>query len=799
MSGLFDRLFALEGGSLPFVFGLLFDTALKGLVLIAVAAIAVYVLRKKSAAARHAAWTAAVIGHLALPVLTLLVPQWRIPLFPAPPWLETTAVIVPPTFTAPATSRGDVAAKTDAIVQSPDQAAGPTAATSSSSGAPTAAEQSASVRPLSTTTILGLLWILGTALVLLRLAFGTWKVGRLAKHGDRVDDGEWLSLTQRLANRLGITRPLTLLRGDRLAVPVTWGVVYPAVLLPPESNEWPEARRRFVLVHEMAHVKRFDALTQLLAQITVAVLWFDPFLWYAAHRMRVEREHACDDYVLRDGTMPSLYAGELLEMVQSIGSSRHENAAPAFAALAMARRSEFEGRMLAILDARQDRHTLGRRSAIAAGVALGLLVIPLAALRPFQIEEATAAVVKAAIAPAPAAKSSTSSGTYVPLSTIACDSVMMIPVDPEKNSRRWTHLHVLEDSKSDKLNILEFLSYSPARCAQAIVKGPAVFANDQLVSLPPGSTAFFREIDGETNRTLRIQPASGGRLVYTAAVNNRPVPYDESAEAWLAGIVPEALTETAVQVPERVARWVRRGGVERALAEIARITSTSSKRSHYVAVIESNSLTGEQRTAFRRHAIRNLTGSASDLETVLTKLSSARPVSPLAEAKTSVAALRNELDDTGSSGDSARLLTQAASTDDPAMILMALQGAKEISSDTDRRTLLLTVASRALGRKDATLRKAFFDAAGVTESDTDLRAIFSTALAYAQSDPEITYAVFKGVAEMSSDTDKRAVLLLAVEKKLLRTPALREAFMVSARTIESSTDFTVLMQAALKQ
>jgi hypothetical protein len=161
--------------------------------------------------------------------------------------------------------------------------------------------------------------------------------------------------------------------------------------------------------------------------------------------------------------------------------------------------------------------------------------------------------------------------------------------------------------------------------------------------------------------------------------------------------------------------------------------------------------------------------------------------------------LRNELDDTGSSGDSARLLTQAASTDDPAMILMALQGAKEISSDTDRRTLLLTVASRALGRKDATLRKAFFDAAGVTESDTDLRAIFSTALAYAQSDPEITYAVFKGVAEMSSDTDKRAVLLLAVEKKLLRTPALREAFMVSARTIESSTDFTVLMQAALKQ
>src|SRR4029078_4276238 len=191
---------------------------------------------------------------------------------------------------------------------------------------------------------------------------GTWKVGRLAKHGDRVDDGECLSLTQRLANRLGITRPLPLLRGDSLAVPVTWGVVYPAVLLPPDSEEWPEARRRFVLVHEMAHVKRFDALTQLIAQLAIAIFWFDPLIWLAAHRMRVEREHACDDYVIRDGTKPSLYAGELLDMVRSLGGPPHEKAAPAFAALAMARRSEFEGRMLAILVPRLDRHTLDRRS-----------------------------------------------------------------------------------------------------------------------------------------------------------------------------------------------------------------------------------------------------------------------------------------------------------------------------------------------------------------------------------------------------------------------------------------------------
>ncbi len=58
--------------------------------------------------------------------------------------------------------------------------------------------------------------------------------------------------------------------------------------------------------------------------------------------MRAEREHACDDYVLQAGTIPSRYANDLLAMVQSIGLPHRRAAGSAFAALAMARRSEFE-------------------------------------------------------------------------------------------------------------------------------------------------------------------------------------------------------------------------------------------------------------------------------------------------------------------------------------------------------------------------------------------------------------------------------------------------------------------------
>src|SRR5678815_1008406 len=77
----------MKASDLINVFGLLIDSALKGILLVAAAAIATYLLRNRSAAARHAAWTAAVVGHLALPAFTLLAPAWRLPVFPAPPWL----------------------------------------------------------------------------------------------------------------------------------------------------------------------------------------------------------------------------------------------------------------------------------------------------------------------------------------------------------------------------------------------------------------------------------------------------------------------------------------------------------------------------------------------------------------------------------------------------------------------------------------------------------------------------------------------------------------------------------------
>lgn len=775
---------------------LLLDAALKGSVLILAAALVAYFLREKSAAARHAAWTAAVIGHLAIPVFAFLVPHWQLPLLSRPSWMETRVADVAP-----------ITRSIDVVTPQPQTAApAPVVKTTGTTNpAPTAP---AVITPVATgkwtsLSVVAVLWIAGAAIVLLRLAVGTWKVGRLATKGDRVEDGEWLSLTQRLANRLGITRPLILLRGDKLAVPITWGIVYPAVLLPYDSVEWPEERRRFVLVHEMAHVKRFDALTQLIAQIAIAIFWFDPLIWLAAHRMRVEREHACDDYVIRDGTKPSLYAGELLEMVQSIGLPRHESAAPAFAALAMARRSEFEGRMLAILDARQDRHTLSRRSAIAASAALALMVLPLAALRPFETRSESAQVRTVAAANTDR-KSETKVSRPIMYGDNACDSAMHAPRRLENNS---IHLHVDDDDDTDR--VVEFLSMRSDSCSQAAIVGPATFANDRLISLGGDSWISLRELTDTRDRSIRITKRPNGTMEFASRLNGVQVPFDDDMRAWLGRFLPEVLAEAAIGAPERVARDLARGGVPAVLDRIDRIVSTSSRRRHYEALLDIRPLSDSEYAMIARHATKSLASSPSDLSPVLTRIAAGpakgtkglgNAVARLGQAQEALGnALESALDKSKSSRDSASTLTQYGVADDPDMLLLALKGTAEISSDTDKRILLQTLAAGSLRRNNPDLRKAFFDVVETMSSDSDVRVVLQAALPYGHADPLVTSNVFRLVADrMSSDSDRRVVLVTAIEQKLLSSKKLRDELMTAVKSMSSDNEYRVVMQALAK-
>ena len=148
---------------------------------------------------------------------------------------------------------------------------------------------------------------------------------------------------------------------------MTIGVLRPRVLLPAAADDWSAECLHAVLVHELGHVCRRDTLIQTIAQVGCALYWWNPLAWLAAARLRIEREHACDDLVLGAGVLPSSYATNLLAVARSIAMDAHVPQG----ASCMVDRSWTQMRLVRILDAATPRGPLRTRVRFAMR-ALGL-------------------------------------------------------------------------------------------------------------------------------------------------------------------------------------------------------------------------------------------------------------------------------------------------------------------------------------------------------------------------------------------------------------------------------------------
>lgn len=345
------------------------QVALKATLLLAGAAAASLALRRASASARHLVWTLSIGALLALPLLALALPAWRVPLLPGGSPGPDLVFRAPSPAVAFPPGEGEVAPPPADLLPPPP----------ASAARPLPGDVAGPMLPAwSGGEWLLALWAAGALLVLARLAVGLATLRRLARGAKPVTDEEWCFLYDELAYEMRLRRPVALLRSDAATMPMAWGTLRPVVLLPAEADEWDEGRRRVVLLHELAHVQRLDCLTQTLAQVACALYWMHPGAWWAAARMRAERERACDDRVLGLGARASDYAGHLLEV------ARRFRAAPlaAGAAVAMARPSQLEGRVLAVLDERAERRLLSRRAVALAAAGVLAVVLPLAAMRP---------------------------------------------------------------------------------------------------------------------------------------------------------------------------------------------------------------------------------------------------------------------------------------------------------------------------------------------------------------------------------------------------------------------------------
>ncbi len=147
-----------------------------------------------------------------------------------------------------------------------------------------------------------------------------------------------------------------------------------------------------VLLHELGHIQRRDGLMHLVARAAAAIYWFNPLVWLALRQLRVERERACDDLVLNTGSPPSAYANHLLEIARAVRSTP----LAAAAALPMAKPSQLERRLLAVLESGRNRSGLSARTMLIGSLVACAVLLPLSAVQ-------LTAAAKAGPAPAEAA------------------------------------------------------------------------------------------------------------------------------------------------------------------------------------------------------------------------------------------------------------------------------------------------------------------------------------------------------------------------------------------------------------
>lgn len=250
------------------------DVALRATLITAGTACVLWVLRVRTAAERHAAWTAVLVCMLLLPIYSLAGPKLSF-------------AVVPETATSPAFDPG---ASPEARTGGAGLSLTPVALFVN------AAPRQSTGRFRGTWVLIGLYGLVAGAL-LVRLAIGTVHARRLYR---------------------GAVRRAGRATSVRCATPISVGWLSPVLILPDGWERWSSGHLDAVLTHEREHLRRRDPLIQWFALLNRAILWFHPLAWWLTGRLSTLAEEACDAAVLRAGHSPQDYAGYLIHMAHAV-------------------------------------------------------------------------------------------------------------------------------------------------------------------------------------------------------------------------------------------------------------------------------------------------------------------------------------------------------------------------------------------------------------------------------------------------------------------------------------------------
>ncbi len=337
-------------------------------------ALLAWALRRRSVAARHALWAAALFAAPLLPALGWLgsragAPRAELPVMPG---YEAPA-LPRPTSPSPVVRPGPRAAAP--VAPAPSMPVAPTAPAAEPAPAPTAEPAAPTpARSPSYPWAVGLVvYVVGAVAFLSLVALGRLRLRRCLRRGRRVCEPRVVGAFAEAARAVGLRRTVALVESGRVEAPIALGLLRPHVLLPVGfAAGLSDGELGAMAAHEVAHVRRNDALVLEAVSVLRALLFFHPLVWVAARQVAALAEQAADDAALAAIGEPTRYARMLARLAVALPARALSTELAAGFILS---KSAFLRRVEAILSDRRDQIRRLTRWALA-----GTLVAVLASL-----------------------------------------------------------------------------------------------------------------------------------------------------------------------------------------------------------------------------------------------------------------------------------------------------------------------------------------------------------------------------------------------------------------------------------
>lgn len=312
------------------------------------------------------------------------------------------------------------------------------------------------------------------------------------------------------------------------------------------------------------------------------------------------------------------------------------------------------------------------------------------------------------------------------------------------------------------------------------IRGRAEFTDDytDIASVAEGGSVRIEEVKQGTARRLEIARDASGGLRRTYYLNNQARALDEDARRWIAGIVTEAVRDSAVDADRRIGRIFERRGLAGVLEEISLTHGDYARRIYFGVLLKNRSLNASALQTVLREAARQLSSDYEQAQ-LLTTASDL-----MADRTEAVPAYFEAVATIKSDYERRRLFSTLLKRygSNREVLVRVLKSTATFSSDYEKRLVLTEAAG--LDLEDSQVAAAFFQTVATINSDYEHRIVLSTLAKKKGLGPQVLSRMLESAARISSDYEK-ATFLVEASSAYANDARLRTAFMQTTDTIKS--------------